>query len=137
MNRKVLLETLENELPKGTIRYSSKAIHIELTEPFLKPRVNSIVAKFLGLSKPSFVGRPAIRGFVNFKDGHGFEPKLMQFLGKGVRYGVVSCDDRNVYWFFTFTPALFTLLHLFTMTCHAWTMTNHEEANPPTTPYSV
>lgn len=29
MNRRVLLETLEDELPRGTIRYSSKVVHIE------------------------------------------------------------------------------------------------------------
>ena len=32
-----------------------------------------MVAKFLGFSKPSFVGRSAVRGFVYFEDGHGFE----------------------------------------------------------------
>ncbi|KAG8368069.1 hypothetical protein BUALT_Bualt15G0007000 [Buddleja alternifolia] len=121
MNRRVLLETLENELPKSTIRYSSKVVHIE-DSGFLKSihladgtiiktkvligcdGVNSVVAKFLGLSKPSFVGRSGVRALINYKDGHGFEPKLMQFFGKGVRYGVIPCDDRTVYWFFTFTP---------------------------------
>lgn len=29
MDRRVLLETLENELPRGTIRYSSKVVHIQ------------------------------------------------------------------------------------------------------------
>lgn len=29
MNRRVLLETLANELPIGTIRYSSKVVHIQ------------------------------------------------------------------------------------------------------------
>ena len=29
MNRGVLLETLENELPRGTIRYSSKVVRIQ------------------------------------------------------------------------------------------------------------
>lgn len=67
--------------------------------------VNSEVAKFLGFSKPAFVGRTAIRGFVDFKDGHGFEPKFSQFFGKGVRYGILPCDEHSVYWFFTYSPS--------------------------------
>ncbi|GLT71441.1 hypothetical protein SLA2020_434570 [Shorea laevis] len=48
VQRKLLLETLGNELPSGTIRYSSKVVSIEdrasisfcilLMEPFSKPR---------------------------------------------------------------------------------------------------
>lgn len=37
MNRRVLLETLEDELPRGTIRYSSKVVCIECDD-----RVKSI-----------------------------------------------------------------------------------------------
>ncbi|KAL2476982.1 FAD/NAD(P)-binding oxidoreductase family protein [Forsythia ovata] len=67
--------------------------------------VNSNVAKFMGFSKPAFLSRSAIRGFIDFKDGHGFEPKFFQFFGKGVRYGVIPCDDHIVYWFFTYSPS--------------------------------
>lgn len=66
--------------------------------------VNSVVAKWLGLQKPVFSGRSAIRGNAHFKGGHGFEPKFRQFVGKGVRSGLLPCDDENVYWFFTWTP---------------------------------
>lgn len=34
MIRKVLLETLENELPRDSIRYSSKVVHIESDDCF-------------------------------------------------------------------------------------------------------
>ncbi|XP_057805928.1 monooxygenase 2-like [Salvia miltiorrhiza] len=122
VNRRVLLETLENELPRGIIRYSSKVVHIQSEDrvesihlsdgTVLKTKVligcdgvNSVVSKFLGFSKPAYAGREAVRGFVYFKDGHAFEPKLMQFFGKGVRFGVIPCDDYSVYWFFTFSPS--------------------------------
>ncbi|XP_047973618.1 monooxygenase 2-like [Salvia hispanica] len=122
VNRGVLLETLENELPRGTIRYSSKVVRIQsegrvkslhLTDgTVLRTKVligcdgvNSVVSKFLGFSKPAYAGRTEVRGFVCFKDGHGFEPKFMQFFGEGVRFGVIPCDGCNVYWFLTFTPS--------------------------------
>ncbi|KAL0376251.1 UNVERIFIED_CONTAM: Monooxygenase 2 [Sesamum calycinum] len=122
VNRKVLLETLETELPKGTIRFSSKVVRIETDHhhhfnsihladgTVLQSKVligcdgvNSVVARFLGFSKPSFAGRSTVRGLVYFENGHGFEPKLTQFVGKGMRYGVIPCDDHTMYWFFTFS----------------------------------
>jgi hypothetical protein len=66
--------------------------------------VNSVVAKWLGLKKPTSTGRFAIRGCVDFKHNHGFAPKSMQFFGNGVRFGFVPCDDDTVYWFFTWIP---------------------------------
>ncbi|PIN19143.1 Kynurenine 3-monooxygenase [Handroanthus impetiginosus] len=123
INRKVLMETLGNELPEGTIRYSSKVEYIQDSGFFklihladgtiLRTKVligcdgvNSVVAKFLGFSKPSFVGRASIRGYVECKDIHGLEPEFLQFFGNGVRYGVTPCDDHGVYWFFTYIPSL-------------------------------
>ncbi|KAG8368068.1 hypothetical protein BUALT_Bualt15G0006900 [Buddleja alternifolia] len=122
LNRDILMETLENELPSGTIRYSSKVVLIEDSGFFksihladgtlVKTKVligcdgvNSVVAKFLGFDKPLYEGRLAIRGFGYFKDGHGFEPKFLQFSGEGVKYGIVPCDDHGVYWFLSFSSA--------------------------------
>lgn len=64
-----------------------------------------MVSKFLGFSNPSFTARSAIRGIMHFEEGHGFKPHIMQFFGKGVRFGVVPCDDYRVYWGLTFTPS--------------------------------
>ncbi|KAK4387431.1 Monooxygenase 2 [Sesamum angolense] len=69
--------------------------------------VNSIVAKWLGLQSPVNAGRSAIRGFVEYMDGHGFEPKFHAYFGGGVRYGFIPCDQKSIYWFCTFTPSLF------------------------------
>ncbi|KAI6701027.1 hypothetical protein NL676_015351 [Syzygium grande] len=119
VQRRTLLETLVNELPSGTIRYSSKVVSIEesgylklvhLSDgSILKAKVligcdgvNSAVATWLGFKKPAFVGRSAIRGCVYYEHGHGFEPKSFRYFGEGVRSGVVPCDDKSIYWFFTF-----------------------------------
>ncbi|XP_073120877.1 monooxygenase 2-like [Henckelia pumila] len=92
-DRKTLLETLENELPQGTIKYSSKVVEIEDSDGFkslhmadgtiLKAKVligcdgvNSVVEKYLDLSKASYAGRSAVRSFVKLKSGHGLEPKI-------------------------------------------------------------
>ncbi|XP_030450757.1 monooxygenase 2-like [Syzygium oleosum] len=122
VQRRTLLETLANELPSSTIRYSSKVVSIEesgylklvhLSDgSILKAKVligcdgvNSAVAKWLGFKKPAFVGRSAIRGCVYYEHGHSFEPKFSQYIGEGVRSGVIPCDDKSIYWFFTFSSS--------------------------------
>ncbi|KAH9621497.1 hypothetical protein KSS87_002752 [Heliosperma pusillum] len=121
VKREVLLETLAKELPSNTIRFSSKVVSIEISGFFkllhladgsiLKTKVligcdgvNSIVAQFLGFKKPSFTNRLAIRGYVDFKENHGFDSKFLQFMGNGKRYGIIPCDATSIYWFFTWSP---------------------------------
>ncbi|KAH7518392.1 hypothetical protein FEM48_Zijuj09G0166800 [Ziziphus jujuba var. spinosa] len=98
LRRKLLLEALANELPSGTIRYSSKVVSIEESGYFklihladgniIKTKVligcdgvNSVVAKWLGFKKPAFTGRSGFRGCANFNTKHDFKPMLMQFFG--------------------------------------------------------
>ncbi|KAK9677527.1 hypothetical protein RND81_11G149400 [Saponaria officinalis] len=121
VKRKVLLETLAKELPSNTIRFSSKVVSIEKSGHFkllrlvdgsiLKTKVligcdgvNSTVARFMGFKKPSFTNRLAIRGYVDFEENHGFDLQFMQFMGHGVRYGILPCDATTIYWFFTWSP---------------------------------
>lgn len=149
VKRKLLIEVLENELPRGTIRFGSKVVLIEEKETLklvyladgsvlktkvtllLKPvellhpyyctplisfsfvdvqvligcdGVNSVVAKWLGLQRPAFAGRSAIRGAAELPEGHGLKPKLFQYFGDGFRSGFVPCDDKTVYWFLTYSP---------------------------------
>ncbi|VAI08981.1 unnamed protein product [Triticum turgidum subsp. durum] len=122
VKRNFLLETLEEELPEGTIRYSSKIVAIE-EEGNVKllhmadgsiiranvlvgcDGVNSVVAKWLGLPKPILSGRSATRGLAEYPDGHGFGPEMLQFIGQGFRSGVLPCSDTSVYWNYTWYPS--------------------------------
>ncbi|CAL4937692.1 unnamed protein product [Urochloa decumbens] len=122
VRRDSLLQALEEELPRGTIRYSTKIVSMEedgdikilhlADGSILRAKVligcdgiNSVVAKWLGLAEPSYSGRMAARGLANFPDGHGMEPNFLQFIGRGFRSGMRSCNNTDVYWFFTWTPS--------------------------------
>ncbi|WJX21533.1 hypothetical protein P8452_10956 [Trifolium repens] len=38
------------------------------------------------------------------KNPHQIEPIFMQYFGKGFRAGAIPCDEKIVYWFFTWSP---------------------------------
>ncbi|CAN8276763.1 unnamed protein product [Cochlearia groenlandica] len=120
VQRKLLLEALADELPEGTIRFSSKVVHIELSGHYkmvhlsdgtiLKTKVlvgcdgvYSVVGKWLGFKNLATTARSAIRGLTHFPEGHGFGKKFFQFYGNGVRSGFIPCDNNTVYWFLTHT----------------------------------
>ncbi|KAJ1298740.1 hypothetical protein BS78_01G476800 [Paspalum vaginatum] len=122
VKRDFLLQTLANELPEGTIRYSSKMVAIEedgdvkilhlADGSIIKAKVlvgcdgvNSVVAKWLGLPNPILSGRSAARGLAEYPDGHGLGPEILQFIGKGFRSGVLPCNDTSVYWNYTWYPS--------------------------------
>ncbi|CAI0468815.1 unnamed protein product [Linum tenue] len=127
VQRKLLLEAMEKELPVGTIKYSSNVVSMEDSESdsgFLVKSlhlsdgtvietkvligcdgVNSMVANWLGFSKAAFTGRSAVRSVAIFPQGHEFGSKFLLFVGKGFRAGCIACDDKTLYWFFTWTPS--------------------------------
>ncbi|WJX15288.1 hypothetical protein P8452_05449 [Trifolium repens] len=121
VRRQLLLEALANELPSGTIKYLSKVVAIEESGFFkilhlsdgttIKTKVligcdgvNSMVAKWLGFKEASYTGRHATRGYVELKNPHQIEPMFMQYFGNGFRAGAIPCDEKIVYWFFTWAP---------------------------------
>uniref|UniRef100_A0ACD5WQR9 Uncharacterized protein n=1 Tax=Avena sativa TaxID=4498 RepID=A0ACD5WQR9_AVESA len=126
VRRDLLLRAMEEELPPGTIRYSSKIVSIQedvgsaakllhlADGSVLRAKVligcdgvNSVVARWLGLAKPSYSGRLATRGLARYHpdSGHDFAPRFLQFIGQGFRFGFVPCDETDVYWFYTWCPS--------------------------------
>ncbi|MED6113622.1 hypothetical protein PIB30_072598, partial [Stylosanthes scabra] len=121
--RELMVEALANELPSGTIRFSSKLIAIEdsgISKKLhledgtsIKAKVligcdgiNSVVAKWLGFKETCFTGRYCVRACAKLgsDDNDGLEPNFMHFFGKGFRSGFLPCDHKTFYWFFTWTP---------------------------------
>ncbi|KAL3321793.1 hypothetical protein AABB24_039422 [Solanum stoloniferum] len=122
IKRQEIVETLEKELPPGTIKYSCRVISIQQSglyklvhlanKTIIRTKVligcdgvNSVVAKWMGLPKPIDANRSAIRGYVEYPKAHGFEPKFCAYFGGGVRIGFLPCDHKSLYWFCTFTPS--------------------------------
>ncbi|GMH02939.1 hypothetical protein Nepgr_004778 [Nepenthes gracilis] len=89
LKRKVLLETLANELPNDAIKFSSKVVFIEDLD----------CQKLLHLADGSILKAKVFEG------SHELEPKIQQFMGNGVIYGFIPCDEIYVYWFFAFSSS--------------------------------
>ncbi|XP_023918072.2 monooxygenase 2, partial [Quercus suber] len=67
--------------------------------------VSSVVARWLGFKKPTFIGRSTIRGCTKSIDSHGYSPKSLQFFESGVRFGCCPCDDKALFWYITWVPS--------------------------------
>jgi 2-polyprenyl-6-methoxyphenol hydroxylase-like FAD-dependent oxidoreductase len=119
IHRSKLLEALANELPAGTIRFSSKLVSVQSQGDvaiinledgtLIKAKVligcdgvHSVVGRWLGLSEPIHSGRSAVRGLAVFPQGHNLNHEIKQFLGEHKRAGVIPLNDTDVYWFLTF-----------------------------------
>ncbi|KAK6922871.1 FAD-binding domain [Dillenia turbinata] len=122
VHRKVLLEALAEELPNETIRFSSKLTSIEFESEgpsnilihlsdgtLIKSKVlvgcdgvHSVVARWLGLSRPVNSGRWAVRGLATFLEGHGLrQDHVQKFVDSGRRAGFDPLNDNDLYWVFT------------------------------------
>ncbi|XP_073013749.1 monooxygenase 2-like [Typha latifolia] len=124
VHRKVLLHALAEDLPHGTIRFSSKLVSINMEAQedsssnvialhldggtIIKAKVligcdgvHSVVAQWLGLSAPVDSDRSAIRGLAEFPGGHGFQFEGKQYRSRDKRAGFVPLNDKEIYWFIT------------------------------------
>ncbi|XVE57582.1 hypothetical protein DITRI_Ditri04bG0101600 [Diplodiscus trichospermus] len=117
VERRILLETLANQLPPETVQFSSKLSKIESSEngeTFLEltngtrllakivigcDGVGSPIAKWMGFSEPKYAGHCAFRGLGFYPDGQPFSPRVNYIYGRGLRAGYVPVSPTKVYWF--------------------------------------
>ncbi|KAK8578950.1 hypothetical protein V6N12_069291 [Hibiscus sabdariffa] len=117
VERRILLETLANELPPDTVRFSSKLANInssqngetllELTDGTRVlakivigcDGIRSPIAKWMGFSEPKYVGHCAFRGLGFYPDGQPFAANVNYIYGRGLRAGYVPVSPTKVYWF--------------------------------------
>eukprot|EP00261_Vitis_vinifera_P001889 XP_002265622.4 PREDICTED: uncharacterized protein LOC100253528 [Vitis vinifera] len=120
VERRILLETLANQLPTDSIHFSSKLAkieRIETGETLLELEdgtrlsgkivigcdgIRSPVAKWMGFSEPRYVGHCAFRGLGFFPERMPYEPKVNYVYGRGLRAGYVPVSPTKVYWFICF-----------------------------------
>lgn len=123
VERRILLETLADQLKPDSISFSSKLKELKMKEngDFLLMLENgnqlsaevviacdgirSPVAKWMGYSEPKYVGHLAIRGLGVYPEGQPFEPRVSYIYGRGVRAGFVPVSPTKVYWFVCFNSS--------------------------------
>lgn len=118
VERRVLLQTLADELPPDSVQFSSKLAKIvtdqgsgetqlELTNGTkLSAKIvigcdgiRSQIAQWMGFPEPKYVGHCAIRGLAVYSEGQPHQPRVSYIYGRGVRAGFVPVSPTKVYWF--------------------------------------
>ncbi|XVF13459.1 hypothetical protein REPUB_Repub08aG0209500 [Reevesia pubescens] len=117
VERRILLETLANQLPPEAIQFSSKLAKIESSEngeTILEltdgtrllakivigcDGIRSPIAKWMGFSEPKYAGHCALRGLGFYHNGQPFAARVNYIYGRGLRAGYVPVSPTKVYWF--------------------------------------
>ncbi|XP_027081551.1 monooxygenase 2 isoform X1 [Coffea eugenioides] len=123
VERRILLETLANQLPSDSVSFSSRLVNIQREEngetklqlqdgSELSAKVviacdgiGSPVAKWMGFPEPKYVGHCAFRGLGYFPEGQPFNPRVNYIYGKGIRAAYVPVSSTKVYWFVCFNSS--------------------------------
>ncbi|CAL4980939.1 unnamed protein product [Urochloa decumbens] len=119
LRRKDLVETLAKNLPAGAIRFGCHIVAIDTPDSrshgavlttvdgsTMKAKVligcdgaNSVVAKFLGLSRPSQLPCLVILGLTTYPKGHPFGSEYLHLLGKGFAFGQIPVTENIVHFY--------------------------------------
>ncbi|KAK9667965.1 hypothetical protein RND81_13G024400 [Saponaria officinalis] len=124
VERRVLLQTLADELPAGSVQFSSKLAKIEddnstgrtkleLTNGavlFAKiviacDGIRSPIARWMGFPETKYSGHCAFRGLAYYPDGQPYEPRVNYIYGRGLRAGFVPVSPSKVYWFICYNSS--------------------------------
>ncbi|KAF7123166.1 hypothetical protein RHSIM_Rhsim12G0000700 [Rhododendron simsii] len=118
LKRSILIETLANDLPVGTIRFGSHITALQMDPTTLQPilhlhdgsvirakivigcdGVNSVIANYVGLKPPRQSSITNVRAFTNYLNGHGFGPEFVTIKEGNLLLGRIPIDRKLVYWF--------------------------------------
>ncbi|CAI9095666.1 OLC1v1031661C1 [Oldenlandia corymbosa var. corymbosa] len=123
VERRILLESLANQLPQDAISFSSKLANMEKKQDgntILKLEdgnqlsakvviacdgIRSPVAKWMGFPDAKYVGYCAFRGLGVFPNGQPFQQRVNYIYGKGIRAGFVPVSSTKVYWFICYNSS--------------------------------
>lgn len=123
VERRVVLESLANELPQDAISFSSGLSRIETLETGETSLeledgsrltanivigcdgVRSRVAKWMGFSEPKYAGHICFRGIAAYPEGLPFERRVHYTYGRGVRAGFVPISKSKIYWFLVYNSS--------------------------------
>ncbi|KAL2323978.1 hypothetical protein Fmac_023036 [Flemingia macrophylla] len=110
VKRKLMLKALVDELPSGTVRYRSKVVATEESGFYKIVHLadgTTIKTKWwkIGLaSRTPLLLEDIQSGVVQSSRPITGLSRISCISFKGFRVVVVPCDERAVYWFFTWTP---------------------------------
>ncbi|CAO2819460.1 unnamed protein product [Amaranthus hypochondriacus] len=124
VERRVLLQTLLDELPPNSVQFSSKLAKIETDQRTSETQleftnrtklsakvvigcdgVRSQIAQWMGFPEPKYSGHCAIRGLAVFNEGQPHQPRVKYIYGRGIRAGFVPVSPTKVYWFICYNRA--------------------------------
>ncbi|KAL7174805.1 hypothetical protein ACSBR1_043865 [Camellia fascicularis] len=117
LKRSILVETLANKLPVGTIRFGCQIIDVQMDPltslPILqlhdgtviKAKVligcggaNSVVSDFLELKPPKAFPLSAVRDLTKYLSGHSFAHEFVRMKRNNIMEERVPIDDKSVNW---------------------------------------
>lgn len=124
VERRILLQSLADQLPPNSLQFSSKLARIEQDDATGETKleltngahlsakivigcdgIRSPIAKWMGFPEPKYSGHCAFRGLAYYPDGQPHQARVNYVYGRGVRAGFVPVSPTKVYWFICYNSS--------------------------------
>lgn len=124
VERRILLQTLANQLHPDSLQFLSKLAKIEQDDATGETKleltngaqlsaeivigcdgIRSPIAKWMGFPEAKYAGHCAFRGLAYYPNGQPHEPRVSYIYGRGVRAGLVPVSPNKVYWFICYNSS--------------------------------